>query len=76
MTVIYMNLSDGSACHGGPVKNDPSKYWLRQTHSGPVHEHLDAAAPEWMRQQAEAALQAGRWEVGQDILIEQSEVQP
>lgn len=64
-----MNLSDGSTCHGGPVEGEPGKYWLRHTHTGPVHCELDAAAPEWMRQQAEAALAAGMWGPGQDIVI-------
>ena len=53
---IYMNLSDGSTCHGGPV--DVA---------------LDAAAPPQLRQQAEAALAAGGWGPGDDIVVE---VQP
>lgn len=66
---IYMNLSDGSACHGGPVAGEPGHYWLRHTHSGPVANELDALAPEWMRQQAETALVTGTWGPGQDIVI-------
>lgn len=64
-----MNLSDGSACHGGPVEDKPGHYWLRHTHSGPVYAHIDAAAPTWMRKQAEAALVTGSWGAGEDIVI-------
>lgn len=69
MSDNYMNLSDGSTCHGGPVENEPGKYWLRHTHVGPVASDLDAAAPERIRQQAEAALAAGGWGPGDDILV-------
>lgn len=68
-----MNLSDGSTCHGGPVDGEPGRYWLRHTHSGPVAADLDAAVPEWMRQQAEAALAKGSWGPGDDIVVQ---VQP
>jgi hypothetical protein len=68
---IYINLSDGSSCHGGPVQGEPGRYWLRRTH-GDVYSHMDAAAPAWARQQAEAALAEG-WKPGADITVE---VQP
>ena len=72
MSEIYMNLSDGTSCHGGPVQDKPGKYWLRHTRND-VYSHLDAAAPAWARQQAEAALAAGGWRPGYDITVE---VQP
>jgi len=71
VSAIYINLSDGTSCHGEPVDGDPRRYWLRHT-LGEVYRDLDAAAPPWARRQAESALIAG-WALGSDITVE---VQP
>lgn len=65
---IFINLSDGTSCHGGPVQGEPGRYWLRRTH-GDVYAHLDAAARQQIRQQAERALADG-WAFGSDITVE------
>lgn len=68
MSSIYMNLSDGTSCYGRPVQGELGRYWLRHTRDA-VYPHLDAAAPPWARQQAEAALTDG-WKPGADITVE------
>ena len=67
-TLIAFTLSNGSSCYGRQT-GKPGIWWLRHT-SDKVSDEYNDAAPIEARQQAEAALAAGGWELGGVIEVE------